>query len=338
MQIAIVILNYNGAHFLQKFLPKVLLYSQEHDIIIADNASSDDSKAIIENDFPTVLWIQNASNGGFALGYNEALEKLKGKYDAYLLLNSDIEVTEAWTQPLIKALDNPEIVAVQPKILSYDRRQHFEHAGACGGFLDKDYFPFCRGRMFDFCEEDLGQYDYPTEIHWCTGAAMLVRAKEFHEVGGFDTDFFAHMEEIDLCFRLRSKGMKLLCQPESIVYHVGGGTLPYESPQKIFLNFRNNLFLLVKNHQGLLAPKLFWRMTLDGIAAYKFLSEGKIHFFWKVFLSHMALYAHLPTLLRKRKSLKNNHKQKVSLFKSSIIWNYFFKKNKKFSSLNQRQF
>jgi GT2 family glycosyltransferase len=338
MKIAIVILNFNGAHFLKKFLPKVLQYSHGNDIIVADNASNDDSKAIISNDFPSVKWIQNASNGGFALGYNEALGKLQGKYDAYLLLNSDIEVTEAWTQPLIKALNDPEIVAVQPKILSFNHRQYFEHAGACGGFLDNNYFSFCRGRIFDFCEEDLGQYNYQTEIHWSSGAAMLVRAKAFHEVGGFDADFFAHMEEIDLCCRLRAKGFKIICQPESVVYHVGGGTLPYESPQKIFLNFRNNLFLLVKNHQGLLAPKLFWRMLLDGIAAFKFLSEGKFHFFWKVFLSHMALYAHLPSLLKKRQNLKSDNTQKISLFHSSIIWNYFFKKNKKFSSLNQRQF
>lgn len=336
MKIAVVILNYNGEGYLKKFLPSVVHFSQGATVVVADNCSTDQSKRVVEELFPSIRWVQNAENGGFALGYNQALEQLKGEFDAYLLLNSDVEVTENWLIPLTEALKNEKVVAVQPKILSYNEPQKFEHAGACGGFLDQDYFPFCRGRIFDFCEEDRGQYNFKTAVHWTSGAAMLIRSQAFHDVGGFDADFFAHMEEIDLCTRLRAKGWEMECEPGSVVYHVGGGTLDYNSPQKLYLNFRNNLFLIAKNHQGLLFPKLFKRMALDGIAAFKFLSEGKVHFFWKVFLSHMALYQNFPVLLKKRQQLRAN-KSKFSIFNSSIIWNFYFKKNKCFKDLNMRQ-
>ncbi|MBM3186922.1 MAG: glycosyltransferase family 2 protein, partial [Bacteroidetes bacterium] len=211
------------------------------------------------------------------------------------------------------------------------------HAGAAGGFIDADYFPFCRGRIFEETETDSGQYDFPIEITWTSGASMLIRSDLFHAVGGFDEHFFAHMEEIDLCLRLAKKGYKFSCNPVSKVYHLGGGTLPYNSANKVYLNFRNNLFMLVKNHPGILFPKLFKRMALDGIAAFKFLAEGKLSFFWKVFLSHMQLYIHLPRLLKQRENLKS-YKHNFKFYHGSILWSFFVQKNKRFSKLNSRKF
>ena len=335
-KLAVVILNYNGKRHLKTFLPSVVSFSSPYQIIVADNCSTDDSVSFLQTNFPNVEIIKNNENGGFAKGYNDALIKLKGRYEFYLLLNSDVEVTENWIEPLLHVFENEKIAGCQPKILSYTDKTRFEHAGAAGGFIDKDYFPFCRGRIFEKTETDSGQYDYPLEITWTSGAAMLIRSDLFHLVSGFDERFFAHMEEIDLCLRLGKKGYKFFCNPSSSVYHLGGGTLPYNSANKVYLNFRNNLFTLVKNHSGWLFPKLVKRMMLDGIAAFKFLSEGKFLFFWKIFLAHMQLYINLPKLLKQRAELKID-KHVFKKYQGSILWAYFVQKNKHFSELNSRK-
>jgi GT2 family glycosyltransferase len=315
----------------------VIKFSSDYKIIVADNDSTDDSISFLETNFPTVEIIKNRENGGFAKGYNDALKQIEGRFDFYILLNSDVEVTENWIEPLLATLEDKTIAGCQPKFLSFNDKTKFEHAGAAGGFIDADYFPFCRGRIFEETETDSGQYDFPIEITWTSGAAMLIRSDLFHIVGGFDEHFFAHMEEIDLCLRLAKKGFNFSYNPASRVYHLGGGTLPYNSANKVYLNFRNNLFMLVKNHPGFLFPKLFKRMALDGIAAFKFLAEGKLSFFWKIFLSHMQLYIHLPRLLKQRASLKSD-KHGFTFYHGSILWSFFIQKNKRFSQLNSRKF
>jgi len=337
LKIAVVILNFNGRKQLETYLPSVVVNSKPHTIIVADNASTDDSVAYLISKFPTLRLVHNTENHGFARGYNDALAQIKGEFDAYLLLNSDVEVTPNWIEPLITSLSDEKVVSVQPKILSYLKKDRFEHAGACGGFIDSNYFPFCRGRLFDVVEKDVQQYDYPQKVSWTSGAAMLIRSETFHSAGGFDSDFFAHMEEIDLCLRLQRKGFELICNPQSVVYHLGGGTLPYDSPIKIYLNFRNNLYLIVKNHQGWLFPKLFFRMTLDGIAAIKFLTKGELNFTWKIFLAHLALYRNFGKMYRKRVKLKID-KKPILFYRGSIIWSFFAQKNKTYSSLNKRKF
>ena len=274
--LAIVILNFNGKHHLETYLPSVLSYSKETPVYIADNASTDDSVSFIQAQFPQVRLLQQNRNFGFAGGYNEALAQLKGKYELYFILNSDVRLTPNWDLPLLEFLqNNPNTAAVGPKVLAERAPQHFEHAGAAGGYLDTFYFPFCRGRIFETLEEDQQQYDSPQEVTWVSGAALLIRAQDFHEVGGFDAAFFAHMEEIDLCLRLAHSGTKLYCLPSSIVYHLGGGTLSYDNPHKVFLNFRNSLWTIVKNQKRFLFALLFIRMALDGMAALQFLAKGK---------------------------------------------------------------
>ncbi len=334
MKLAVVILNYNGKEHLETYIDSVIRYSNGADIIVADNASEDDSIGFIREKDELIL-IENSKNYGFAGGYNEALTKLEGHYDYYILLNSDIEVTENWIGPLIKEMKKDKVAACQPKIKNVNSKEQFEHAGAAGGYLDKNYFPFCRGRILSEIEIDKGQYDSSQEITWTSGAAMLIRADLFHKSRGFDADFFAHMEEIDLCLRLGHMGYKFKVVPESVVYHLGGGTLPYNSPQKIYLNFRNSLFMIVKNHKGFLLPMLYKRMCIDGIAAFKFLFEGKIGFFWKVFLAHVALYKNFGRLYRKRKILIK-HNEPIVFYKGNIITSYFLEKRKTFSKLNKR--
>lgn len=336
-KVAIVILNFNGRKHLENFLPSVINYSSLFTIVLADNASTDDSLDFVRKNYPTIEIIQNESNGGFAKGYNDALKQIEGNFEYYLLLNSDVEVTPNWIEPMLQVFEDSKVGACQPKVLSYIEKSKFEHAGGAGGFIDKDYFPFCRGRLFDAIETDSGQYDNLEEVTWTSGAAMLIKAELFHQIGGFDTNFFAHMEEIDLCLRLAKKGFKMYCQPKSVVYHLGGGTLQYNTSNKIYLNFRNNLFMLVKNHDGFLWSKLFKRMAIDGIAAVKFLSEGKFTFVWKIFLAHMALYGNLPMLLKQRKIILED-KKKFKKFKGSILWAYFVQKNKAYSKLNLRKF
>jgi GT2 family glycosyltransferase len=332
---AIVILNYNGEQHLQTYLPSVVEYSPNWVIIVADNASTDNSCAFIESQYPQIEVIQLDQNYGFAGGYNEALAQLKGKYELYFILNSDVRLTPNWDLPLLAFLqNNPNTAAVGPKVLCERAPQYFEHAGAAGGYLDTFYFPFCRGRIFETLEKDENQYDSTQEVSWVSGAALLIRAQDFHEAGGFDAAFFAHMEEIDLCLRLARTGKKLYCLPSSTVYHLGGGTLGYESPRKVFLNFRNSLWTIVKNQERFLGPLLFIRMALDGLAAIQFLFKGKPQLTWQVFLAHMALYRHFGTFYKKRKASKHQPFKYHGL----IIWDYFGKGIRHFSALNKRKF
>jgi GT2 family glycosyltransferase len=306
--------------------------------VLADNASTDDSVLFVKQTYPEIEIIIHTENKGFAGGYNEALSQVNSKF--YLLLNSDIEVTKEWLSPLFDAMKDPSVAGCQPKVLSYHKKSMFEHAGASGGFLDRDYFPFCRGRIFDRFEHDEGQYDGDTEIFWATGAALLIRSEVFHQAGGFDEAFFAHMEEIDLCWRIKKRGYKFKVSPKSTIYHVGGGTLPYLSPRKTYLNFRNSLFMIVKNHDGPLFPKLFWRMTLDGIAGMRFLVRMEWKHLFAVFNAHMAMYKRLPILLKQRKSIKKTSSKfdASGLYTGSILWARYFKGVTKFNQLNQRLF
>jgi GT2 family glycosyltransferase len=336
--LAIVILNWNGEKYLQQFLGNVVKYSPDCRIIVADNASTDKSVQYVQENHPSVEIIINEQNGGFAKGYNDCLKKIDT--DLYLLLNSDIEVTAGWLSPLIQAMESKDVAGVQPKVRAYHNKTHFEHAGASGGFLDKNYYPFCRGRIFDLTEEDSGQYDGQTEIFWATGACMLIRADIFHSVGGFDESFFAHMEEIDLCWRIKKQGYKFIVEPKSIIYHVGGGTLSYQSPFKTFLNFRNSLYMLVKNYDGILFFKLIYRMYLDGIAGARFIAKGEFKQLGSVLKAHGHFYKNLPTLLIKRKAIKRASTQfnPTGLYKGSIIWARYFKGIQKFKDLNLRLF
>lgn len=334
---AIVILNWNGKNFLNKFLPSVILYSAGYaDVIVADNASTDDSIAFLKENFPQIRIIQNASNGGFAKGYNDALAQVDAKY--YILLNSDIEVTENWIAPVIELLDNnPEVIACQPVIRSYHSPAEFEYAGAAGGFIDSFGYPFCRGRIFQNLEEDLGQYNEPIEIFWATGACMFVKAANFHELGGFDADFFAHMEEIDFCWRAKHAGYKIMVCPQSKVFHVGGGTLPKQSSFKTYLNMRNNISMLYKNLPSKqLVPVFLTRFVLDGVAAFKFLADGGFADFWAVVRAHMSFYRRFNDHRKKRKHI--THSQVSCIYKGNIALDHFIKGKKKYSELSPQKF
>jgi len=345
--ISIVILNWNGSRYLHRFLPSVLAHSGDARVIVADNASTDNSVAMVRTNFPEVEIIINSSNGGFAKGYNQALSKVQSPY--YLLLNSDIEVSPNWLQPLLDRIEENELIAgVQPKIMDCRRREKFEHAGASGGFIDRHGFPFCRGRIFSSIECDTGQYDNACEVFWATGAALLIRSDVFHLLNGFDEQFFAHMEEIDWCWRAKSLGYSFYVEPQSIVYHVGGGTLPYSSPRKTFFNFRNSLYMLIKNSRGWLLPTLIVRMIIDGVAGCRFLCIGEFENVRSVLLAHLAMYRNLPLLFRKRRHLKeqmnlichtaNRSPNQCGKYRGSILWAYYFKRVNKFSQLNQRLF
>lgn len=335
--LAIVILNFNGVNHLSQFLPSVCSFSKDYPILVIDNASTDDSVSLLSEKFPQIELIKLKANFGFAGGYNEGLGQLKNRYKLLLLLNSDVEVTENWLLPLLATMTDEQVAACQPKIKSYTRKTHFEHAGAAGGYLDKNYYPFCRGRIFNHCEEDYGQYDYPATVTWTSGAAMLVRSDLFYSMGGFDVDFFAHMEEIDLCLRFNLAGYRLVCEPKSVVYHLGGGTMPYESATKLFLNFRNNLLLILKNHQGLWLPRLLQRMVLDGLAAFQFLVKGKLNFFMMIFFAHMSFYTKIGATLKKRREMKSVVKKYTS-YKGNIIWDFYFKKIRTYVGINKRRF
>ncbi len=334
-KVAVAILNFNGKKHLEQFLPSVSKYSHESLIYVIDNASTDDSIDYLATNYPSIKIIQNPINLGFAGGYNEGMKSIHE--ELVVLLNSDVEVTENWLNPLVDAMRDENLAGCQPKIRSYSEPTKFEHAGACGGFIDSDYFPFCRGRIFQSVETDEGQYDTKTDVFWISGAAFMIRNSVFKEMQGFDSDFFAHMEEIDLCWRIQRSGKTFSIIPSSTVYHLGGGTMGYESPTKVYLNFRNNLFMLIKNHQGWLLPKLFRRMALDGIAAFKFLFEGKIKYFWVVFLAHVAIYSNFWKFFRKRKELLTLKHKPKGIFQGSIIWASIVQGNKTFSRLNQRK-
>lgn len=324
---AVVILNYNGRAYLEQFLPSVLLNSVNSDVIVADNASTDDSIEFLKEKFPQVKLIILSKNHGYAGGYNEALKQVSAKY--YLLLNSDVEVTDNWLPPLEHFLDtNPDYAACQPKIKDFNNRALFEYAGACGGFVDFLGYPFCRGRIFNSIENDDGQYNESLDIFWSSGACMMIRSDIFHEVGGFDHDFFAHMEEIDLCWRIHSQGKKIKCIPNSSVYHVGGGTLAKSSPFKTYLNFRNGLYLLMKNSPSKkLVMKLPARIILDWIASIKFLLEGNMRHSISVFKAHISVLINTRKILKKRKETSAAPKSKL------MIYEYYFKGNKKYSDL-----
>lgn len=336
---AVVILNYNGKAYLEKFLPIVIEHSKEAEIIIADNCSTDDSVAFLKASFPDISLIINTENGGFAKGYNDALKKVDAQY--YVLLNSDIEVTENWINPCIEILDtNQEIAAVQPKILAYNNKGKFEHAGAAGGFLDKDFYPFCQGRIFENTEEDKNQYNENKEVFWATGACLFIRAEKYHELGGLDEDFFAHMEEIDLCWRLKRRGNKIFYCANAFIYHVGGGTLSYQNPKKTYLNFRNSLFMLTKNYEGVLFFKLLKRMLLDGLAASLFLVKFQFSHFWAVFRAHISFYGKLNTFLKKRKAEKKAGKGNITtgLYRKNIVFGHFLFGKKTFQDLDKSDF
>ncbi len=337
---AVVILNWNGRELLSRFLPGIVANSGQAEIIVTDNASTDDSILFLQEHFPEVRIIQNLENGGFAKGYNDALCKVKADY--YVLLNSDVEVTPGWLDPLVKLMESDEaIAACQPRILDQKNRNRFEYAGAAGGFIDKFGYPFCRGRIFNSYEEDQGQYDDIREIFWATGACLLIRSEAYHSQKGLDEDFFAHMEEIDLCWRLKNGGSKIMYCSTSTVYHVGGGTLSKLSPRKTYLNFRNNLILLCKNHApGFFLFKLCVRMNLDGIAAFKFLLSGSPMHFFAVIRSHFSFYRTLPTTLRKRRALRKSIRSyaTTAIYRRSIVFDYFLFGKRKFSDLNKEQF
>jgi len=340
-RVAIVILNWNGRSFLEQFLPGVIADSPSYaEVIIADNASSDDSVKWLQQNHPSIRIIQNTSNGGFAKGYNDALAHVNAEY--YVLLNSDIEVTPNWLDPMIRMLDaHTSVAACQPKLLAFHQRDEFEYAGAAGGFIDKWGYAFCRGRIFDTYEKDLGQYNNACEVAWATGACLVIRKSDWDSAGGLDADFFAHMEEIDLCWRLRNRGRKIMYCPDSTVYHVGGGTLNKISPRKTYLNFRNNLILLTKNH----ASRFFWlkiylRMCLDGIAAFRFLFSGDGSHFMAVVKAHFSYWGSLGKTISKRRKIK----REVSVFATSCIYrgnivvDYFLRGKKKFSDLDPQKF
>jgi GT2 family glycosyltransferase len=328
--VAIVILNYNGRNFLKQFLPSVLAYSADSEIIVADNASTDDSLAVLKTDFPSVRIVALEQNHGFAGGYNEALKQIEAEY--YVLLNSDVEVTPNWVSPIIDFFENnPTVAAIQPKILAFHQKTHFEYAGAAGGMIDWLGYPFCRGRIFDSAEEDKGQYDESTQIFWATGACHFVRSKVFHNNGGFDASFFAHMEEIDFCWRLQLAGHSIYCVPSSTVFHVGGGTLHKSNPRKTFLNFRNGLLMMYKNVPA--KNRFFiilFRMILDGITGIKFLSSGNYKDCLAIIKAHFAFYGFVLKGVVKA----NPSAQKIAIVsQESIVWNYFVKGKKRFLDL-----
>lgn len=333
-QTAVVILNYNGRKYLTDFLPSVINNSLDTTIYVADNASTDDSLAVLKNDFPSVKIIQLSENHGFAQGYNEALAQIKNQFQYYILLNSDVEVTRNWIEPIISLMEsNLNIAACQPKILSYHEKTHFEYAGAAGGFIDRLGYPFCRGRVFLSIEEDLRQYDDTREVFWATGACMFVRANIFHILEGFDGDFFAHMEEIDLCWRMKHAGYQVFANGKSTVYHVGGGTLHKSDPYKTFLNFRNGLAMLYKNHPNKgLYRTLLTRLILDGVAGVKFLLFDSWEDCWAVARAHFNFYFHFRTWHKKRQKIqKRNNLGQV--LRQNIVWQHFVKGKERFGEM-----
>lgn len=337
---AVVILNWNGIRHkhLSTFLPSVIKHSSaDAEIIVADNNSDDDSVAWLRENHPEVRLIQNPSNAGFATGYNQALKQVKAEY--YVLLNSDIEATENWIPPVIEMMDkDPNIAAGQPKIMNQNKgfRDEFEYAGAAGGFIDKYGYPFCRGRLFQHLEKDHGQYNDIHEVFWASGACMFVRAELYHQFNGLDDDFFAHMEEIDLCWRLKNQGYKIMYCGQSTVYHVGGGTLPKKYPKKTYLNFRNNLTLLFKNlPRNRLLKVYIARIFLDGIAAFKFLLEGSFMSFIAVTRAHFSFLRTYGKTMHKRKITKR--KNVSCIYNGNIVLDYFLGKKKLFSELPEEK-
>ena len=331
-RIAVAILNWNGEKFLREFLPGVVAHSESMaDVVVIDNASSDGSLDFLRKEMPMVKIVVLDKNYGFAGGYNLGLKEIDHEY--VVLLNSDVEVTNNWLSPLLEYVESvPNMVACQPKIMDFKVRDQFEYAGAAGGLMDKDGYAFCAGRIFYQFEKDENQFAKNEEVFWASGAALFIRKSAWDEVGGLDVDFFAHMEEIDLCWRLKNRGYSIGACRNSIVYHVGGGTLDRLSPFKTYLNFRNNLYLLVKNYRsGTILFKIIRRMLLDGVAGIRFITEGKFSHCWAIIKAHFSFYGHLGLMITKRKEeekqLKNPNLK--GLYRGSII-KHFFLHNKHF--------
>lgn len=325
-KIAVVILNWNGAKLLEQFLPSIVSFSDEATIYLADNASTDSSIEIVKSKFPSIKIIQNDANYGFANGYNVALKNVEEDY--YCLLNSDVEVTANWLTPILSTFENEkEIAIIQPKILDYKNKELFEYAGAAGGFIDKYGYPFCRGRIFDTIEKDLNQYDDEHEIFWATGACFFVRKEVYRKLNGFDGDFFAHQEEIDLCWRAFNLGYKAKYIYKSVVYHVGGATLNEGNPRKTFLNFRNSLLMLLKNlPKNQLFSIIFIRLVLDGIAGIQFIVKGKFKHCFAIVKAHYSFFGLISRNLKKRNTI-----QKPNYYHTkSIVYRYFVKNGKVF--------
>jgi len=323
--VAIVILNFNGKHFLQQFLPAVLAFSDGSRIVVADNGSTDQSAEFVKEKFPEIELIRLDENKGFCGGYNTVLKQINATY--YVLLNSDVEVTPHWLEPVIQLMDSdPGIAAAQPKILSYRNKNKFEYAGAAGGLIDRLGYPFCRGRIFDSLEEDHGQYNDTVPIFWASGACLFIRADQYHAMGGLDEDFFAHMEEIDLCWRLTRAGYSIFYQGKSTVYHVGGGTLSASNPRKTYFNFRNGLSLLVK-HQRF--SSLIWkfplRIVLDWAAALHFLSTGSAIHAKAVIIAHLSFFKKIGQEIVKRAAVARRvHSFKTgTIYAGLIVFDYF---------------
>ncbi|QKJ63777.1 glycosyltransferase family 2 protein [Flavobacterium sp. M31R6] len=328
-KIAVVILNWNGVKLLEQFLPSVIQYSPEATVYVADNASTDESIAFVKKNYPTIKIVQNKMNQGFAGGYNDALQHIDA--EIYALVNSDIEVTENWLKPILVTFKTePETAIIQPKILDFKKKDYFEYAGAGGGFIDQFGYPFCRGRIFDTLEKDNGQYNDSTEIFWASGACFFIRSSVYKEQKGFDEDFFAHQEEIDLCWRTINRGFKIKYCSESIVYHVGGATLQQANPKKTYLNFRNSLLMLTKNlPQNTLFQVLIIRMLLDGIAGMKFIIEGQFSHCWAIIRAHFSFYGLFL------KNYKKREKKQVEIYfkTKSIVYGYYVKNGTVFADI-----
>lgn len=330
MTIAVVILNWNGIDLLKQFLPDVVKFSSNATVYVADNASTDSSVKFVLQNFPDVKVIQNEINGGYAKGYNDALVHLEE--DIFVLLNSDVQVTPHWLDPIADIFEKQqEVAVVQPKILDYQNPAYFEYAGAAGGYIDTLGYPYCRGRIFNEIEKDEGQYDDEVDIFWASGACLAIRKSCFFHAGALDEDYFAHQEEIDLCWRLKNLGFKIKYTPQSVVYHVGGATLSSMNPRKTFYNFRNSLYNLLKNvPSSRVVWVIFLRMLLDGIAAFRFLLQGEFQHFSAVFQAHTNFYRMLPVLIEKRKKIP----EKVDYSsKFSVVCNHYIGGKNKYSCL-----
>jgi GT2 family glycosyltransferase len=337
LKTAVVILNWNGKKFLEKFLPGIISNSSDSaEIIIADNASSDNSLEFLEKNHPDIRIIRLGKNHGFAGGYNLALEQVKADY--YILLNSDIEVTDNWIDPVIGLMQgDPSVAACQPKIRAYNDPEKFEYAGAAGGFIDKYGYPFCQGRLFQKLEKDEGQYDVAREVFWATGACMFVRSDVFHKLGGFDEEFFAHMEEIDFCWRAKNQSYKIMYCPDSVIYHIGGGTLPKNNSRKTYLNIRNNIIMLFKNlEQKRLIRVLAARLILDYIAAFKFLIDGGFKDMAAVIQAHFYFWKNLSRLKKKREKIP--HLKVSEIFWGNVVLQHYLHRKKSFRQLDQNRF
>ncbi|RLJ74854.1 glycosyltransferase family 2 protein [Pedobacter alluvionis] len=332
--VAVVILNWNGKAYLKQFLPGILLSEYDNlQIVVGDNASTDDSVSFLQENFPTVKIIQNDQNYGFAGGYNKVLERVEADY--FILLNSDVEVVPNWIKPIISLMESDaQIAAAQPKIKWQMNKNQFEYAGAAGGYLDIYAFPFCRGRLFNVYELDNGQYNDKTEVFWASGAAFFIKSKCWREAGGLDADLFAHMEEIDLCWRLKNLNYKIMYCPDAEVYHVGGGTLQTENPFKTYLNFRNNLIIMQKNlPAGDAIFRITIRMFIDFIAWWHFLLTGKPKFTMAVTKGHWHFLKSLSKTNKKRKLVQKEYSKHTGVYNNSVVWAFFIKKVKYFSKL-----